>query len=103
MKNSERGTTYRSVRHRGGEAIEAEHAAPERAVEASLSRAKGAIASENLPVDEHRATAFRPSPEREAGDRIGADHDVGRGQPIPNTHAAEAKSADAPRGVTKGK
>lgn len=99
MKNSERGTTYRSVRHRGGSAIEAEHAAPERAVEQSLSRAKGAIASEHLPVDEHRATAFRPSPEREAGDRIGAEHDIGQGQPMPNTHAAEAKSA----GTTKGK
>lgn len=86
MKNtSERGTTYRSVRHRGGDAIEAKHAAPERAVESSLSRAKGAIARENLPVDAHRQTDFRPSPEREAGDRIGSDHDIGRGQPMPNT------------------
>jgi len=55
MKHTERGTTYRSVRHRGGASIEAEHAAPERAVESSLSRAKGAIASENLPVDEQPA------------------------------------------------
>ena len=89
MKNSERGTTYRSVRHRGGESIQAEHAAPERAVEHSLSGAKGSIASERSPVDAQRATSFSPSKAAEAEDRIGVPNDVGHGQPMPNTHAAE--------------
>jgi hypothetical protein len=83
--NSEKGTTFRSLRHRGGDSIETEHAAPERAVENSLRGAKGAIARERLPVDEHKATTFRPSKEAEAGDRIGSDHRVGAGQP--NTKA----------------
>jgi hypothetical protein len=91
MKNSERGTTFRSIRHRGGESIEAEHAAPERALEHSLSGARGSIASERLPVDAQRATSFKPSKAAEAEDRIGTPHDVGQGQPMPNTHAAERK------------
>jgi hypothetical protein len=70
--NSEKGTTFRSIRHRGGDSVEAEHAAPERAVEHSLSSARGRIASEHLPVDDGRAMHFRPSKVAEAEDRIGA-------------------------------
>ena len=77
--NSETGTTYRSIRHRGGSSVEAEHAAPERAVEHSLTGARGAIAREHLTVDEHKATSFKPSKTAEAEDRIGAG---GLGQPM---------------------
>jgi len=70
--NSEKGTTFRSIRHRGGAHTLAEHAAPERVVEHSLSGAKGAIASERQNVDQSKETAFTPSKAAEAEDRIGS-------------------------------
>ena len=60
----------------------AEHAAPERAVEHSLTGAKGNIAREHQSVDEHKATSFRPSKMAEAA-------------------AAARHIGDKPRGVLK--
>ena len=91
--NSERGTTYRSIRHRDNQTV-AEHSTPERAVEQSLG-AKTSIPREHPALDERAATQFKPSKTAEAEDRIGASEAPhgSRSQPMQGK-AAESKAAE---------
>lgn len=70
MKNphKERGTTYTSERHRPGhEPAVAANKVPERAVEGSQRAAAATTLSPEI-----YGGGFKPSPQREAEDRVGA-------------------------------
>jgi hypothetical protein len=73
---SERGTTFTSVRHRPGvPPVSAESKTPERAVEGSQ---RGATGGGALPEQFYRGD-FKPSPQHEAEGRIGANsHDTAK-------------------------